>query len=488
MRTLSPKTYLILFVSLLIPIFAFNPWIPWLILKILAALAVFAAVLWCTFQTLDMLNAFNIQWVAAKKESIVSDAVRKQRQEYRKSTYPKGYPAGWYPLCWSHEVKRGEVIQRNALGKSFAIFRGDLNGEVGVLDAYCPHLGSNLAVGGTVCNDQLRCPFHLWSFDKEGKCTNIPYLKSRKMPSNANATAYPSTEYHDMICVYFGGPLPWYHLPIQEDLLDSTKYHFVGSLDYGSINMHIQEFAENAADWMHFSPIHGRMMIPFTQIEIPLIHKWLTIHHDPDTHVGGGKGKDSEAIKLNGYGPDGKHFLYFVNRSHLQWNGQSIPNSHGNACITFCGPAGICIFRFTIPAVDPDAEIMLFHTHLPLDEMNLRVRFHWYASKRLPKLLVWYVVGNWISQWTNDIMIWENKILLNKPCLVKGDGPIFKVRRWWRQFYPKQDQKEKKKEKERESESKKVVVEQEMRKSDGNVVPQVSATKVSDDGTKSMEW
>ena len=45
-------------------------------------------------------------------------------------------------------MKRGEVIQRNALGKSFAIFRGDLNGEIGVLDAYCPHLGSNLAVGG----------------------------------------------------------------------------------------------------------------------------------------------------------------------------------------------------------------------------------------------------------------------------------------------------------------------------------------------------
>lgn len=67
-------------------------------------------------------------------------------------------------------------------------------------------------------------------------------------------------------------------------------------------------------------------------------------------------------------------------------------------------PAGICIFRFTIPAMDPDAEIILFHTHLPLDEMNLRVRFHWYASKRLPRLLVWYVVGNWIAQWTNDIM------------------------------------------------------------------------------------
>merc|ERR1719297_748312 len=74
--------------------------------------------------------------------------------------------------------------------------------------------------------------------------------------------------------------------------------------------------------------------------------------------------------------------------------------------------------------------------------MKLRTRFHWYASNKIPRLLVWYVVGNWISQWTNDIAIWENKILQSKPCLVRGDGPIFKVRRWWRQFYPTEGDKD----------------------------------------------
>jgi len=490
MRSLSPKTYFIFFVLTVVTIIGFNPWISWLILKLLAGFIIFCALLWCTFQTLDMLNAFNIQWYAAKKESVVSDSLMRQQEEFRKSTYPKEYAAGWYPLCWSHEVKRGEVIQRDALGKSFAIFRGDINGEVGILDAYCPHLGSNLAVGGIVCDDQLQCPFHRWKFDRNGKCTDIPYLKSKKIPSTADATTYPVTEYHDMICVYIGGPLPSYHLPIQQKLLDTSQYRYVSSLDYGSINMHLQEFAENAADWMHFSPIHGRMMVPFTQIEIPFIDRWLTIHHDPDTHVGGGKGKDSRAIKANDYGPDSKHFLYFINRAHLRWNGEPIANSDGNACITFCGPAGICIFRFKIPALDPDAEIVLFHTHLPLDEMNLRVRFHWYASKRLPRLLVWYVVGNWIAQWTNDIMIWENKILLKKPCLVKGDGPIFKVRRWWRQFYSTDT-------KGKEEESKKVVVEQEQEK-EKEKMEQVTEEKQSaekadqesrrEEGTASLDW
>ena len=198
---------------------------------------------------------------------------------------------------------------------------------------------------------------------------------------------------------------------------------------------------------MHFGPIHGKMMFPFTQTHVPLIGRWLSIHHTPSTHVGGGgdKNKDSIAIEENNYGPNNKYFLYFINRSHLLWKGKELPNTHGNASITFCGPAGVCIFKFVIPAYDPDAQIILFHTHLPVDRMNLRTRFHWYASNKLPRLLVWYVVGNWISQWTNDIAIWENKIFLKKPCLVRGDGPIFKVRRWWRQFYPSSSDKNDKK-------------------------------------------
>jgi hypothetical protein len=53
----------------------------------------------------------------------------------------------------------------------------------------------------------------------------------------------------------------------------------------------------------------------------------------------------------------------------------------------------------------------------------------------MPRMLVWYIVGNWIAQWQNDIMVWENKKFSNNPLLVKGDGPMNKQRRWFRQFY-----------------------------------------------------
>ena len=58
-----------------------------------------------------------------------------------------------------------------------------------------------------------------------------------------------------------------------------------------------------------------------------------------------------------------------------------------------------------------------------------------YATATMPRLLVWYIVGNWIAQWQNDISVWENKLFAKKPVLVKGDGPMMKQRRWYSQFY-----------------------------------------------------
>lgn len=51
-------------------------------------------------------------------------------------------------LLESREVARGEVRQVEALGLNLAVFRGSESGAVFVTDAYCPHLGANIAVGG----------------------------------------------------------------------------------------------------------------------------------------------------------------------------------------------------------------------------------------------------------------------------------------------------------------------------------------------------
>lgn len=67
-------------------------------------------------------------------------------------------------------------------GLELAVFR-DAYGEVHALDAYCPHLGANLAVGGKVKGKCLECPFHAWRFNGEdGRCTHIPNARKSKTP------------------------------------------------------------------------------------------------------------------------------------------------------------------------------------------------------------------------------------------------------------------------------------------------------------------
>ena len=53
-----------------------------------------------------------------------------------------------FVLLESRDLARGEVKQVEALGQNLAVFRGTDTGVVFVTEAYCPHLGANIAVGG----------------------------------------------------------------------------------------------------------------------------------------------------------------------------------------------------------------------------------------------------------------------------------------------------------------------------------------------------
>jgi cholesterol 7-dehydrogenase len=102
----------------------------------------------------------------------------------RSLTYPRQYPCGWYRICDSDDIsKRGEVKHAFALGREMVIFRSDNeHRQVYVLDAFCVHMGANLAVGGRVIpgTNCLQCPFHLWEFNgQDGRCTKIPYIDGK---------------------------------------------------------------------------------------------------------------------------------------------------------------------------------------------------------------------------------------------------------------------------------------------------------------------
>src|SRR5690606_7988267 len=104
------------------------------------------------------------------------------------SRFPFGIPFGWYPVAWSFELEKGGVLRRHYFSRELVVFRGE-SGEAFVLDAYCPHVGAHLGVGGRVEGETLRCPFHGWRFSGAGECVEIPYAK--RTPGSARAFAFP---------------------------------------------------------------------------------------------------------------------------------------------------------------------------------------------------------------------------------------------------------------------------------------------------------
>ncbi|MFB8791205.1 MAG: aromatic ring-hydroxylating dioxygenase subunit alpha [Potamolinea sp.] len=105
---------------------------------------------------------------------------------------------GWYIACPSNELSKGKVKSLEVCGQRIAIFRGE-DGQVRALDAYCPHLGTDLGIG-QVEGNWIRCAFHHWAFDETGSCQNIPC--QQEIPSQAKLQAYATEEKYGFIWIY----------------------------------------------------------------------------------------------------------------------------------------------------------------------------------------------------------------------------------------------------------------------------------------------
>ena len=286
--------------------------------------------------------------------------------------------------------------------------------------------------------------------------------------------------------------VPKYLMP-KYQLIDKNELYFVNSFDAGVFRMHIQEVTENGADYAHFNKIHKKIMFPFTMTPIPLLHKFWYANYQITTFIANennnrvvGKSSDDEAkndddkkeeqaqprlrsrleelkerqVQYSTYSThDMKKAVsrkeiskidswlfnddWYVSGNkynvhlcvNVEWYlfGNKMMNSNQYLLIEFAGP-GMSVFRFRFPAYD-NSEVVVFHGLVMESDMKLRVRVHWYASPKLPKYMVWFLVGGWLAEWTQDLLYWENKMFTKKPILVNGDGPVNKMRLWYKKFY-----------------------------------------------------
>lgn len=106
---------------------------------------------------------------------------------------------GWYVVGKSQELKKGKTLSKTIFNHQLVLFRTS-SGKACALDAFCPHMGMDLAKGKVV-GETIKCLFHEWRFTATGECVDIPCLKG-KVTSGRSANAYPVEEKYGFIWVY----------------------------------------------------------------------------------------------------------------------------------------------------------------------------------------------------------------------------------------------------------------------------------------------
>ena len=78
-------------------------------------------------------------------------------------------------VCHEKEIAQpGDWRTLEYLGESIVVIRGD-DGEVRAFSNVCRHRGSRLVDGEAGCSKVLTCPYHAWSYSRDGRLVGVPH-------------------------------------------------------------------------------------------------------------------------------------------------------------------------------------------------------------------------------------------------------------------------------------------------------------------------
>jgi phthalate 4,5-dioxygenase oxygenase subunit len=113
----------------------------------------------------------------------------------------------WQPVALESDIPAGAPLPVAALHQNYVLFR-DEQGRVGLLDMYCEHRGADLSYG-RLENGGLRCLYHGWLYDVNGKCLQQPAEPPGKdFCDRIQQRSYPLRVLGGVVFAYLGEGAP----------------------------------------------------------------------------------------------------------------------------------------------------------------------------------------------------------------------------------------------------------------------------------------
>ena len=171
----------------------------------------------------------------------------------------------WQPIALSRDIAPGKVKRLKTIGEHYTLYRGT-DGQVRLTQDRCPHRGTSLAYGW-VEENSIRCRYHGWKFDGDGRGEDFP-AETATYARSVCLKTYPIRDYLGVIFAFLGeGDAPEFpRFPELEDENAGVLLSVGTVLPYNYFQR-----VENDVDEVHVHFTHGEFAGTFGMVDLPRI-------------------------------------------------------------------------------------------------------------------------------------------------------------------------------------------------------------------------
>jgi len=164
----------------------------------------------------------------------------------------------WQPVGLGQDVTPDHPVKRvKIMGEDLVLFRAT-NGTYGLLGEHCSHRGASLYYG-FLEDEGLRCPYHGWLYDQNGRCVEQPFEPTQSMMKHViRHPAYPVEALGGLLFAYMGPAekkplLPRWDVLVWEDGQRTIRLQ-------ETLECNWLQAQENSADVTHTYFLHAETM------------------------------------------------------------------------------------------------------------------------------------------------------------------------------------------------------------------------------------
>jgi len=166
-------------------------------------------------------------------------------------------------VCHESEISQpGEWRTIEYLGESVIVIRGD-DGQIRAFSNVCRHRGSRLVDGNGGCAKVLTCPYHAWSYARDGRLVGVPHRSEYPGLQTGNLSLFPIAleNWHGFLFIRLEPGFPSIAeimAPYEEEI---APYRFedvriLGRITIRERHLNWKTIADNYSDHLHIPVGH----------------------------------------------------------------------------------------------------------------------------------------------------------------------------------------------------------------------------------------